>query len=217
MMNEPAFTSTLIFLEILFSAAVLKTLGSAGGRWPLLTLVGAVLAAWLATMYTLIHWGFFSATGIPQLTFTLAVAIPVILGYAGVRRYSPLREVVDLMTTSDLLRLQYWRAAFGVMFFLTGALPHWFKLVGGLGDIAAGLAAIAALAMYRDRPELERKAIIRGNVVGILDFAIVLTLGAGVVLQNQSPDIAFDLIPLYVVPIFILLHVFSLQRMKMAR
>ena len=48
--------------------------------------------------------------------------------------------------------------------------------------------------------------------MGIFDFIIVLSFGAGVVLQNQSPDIPFNLIPLYVVPLFILLHIFSLQR-----
>ena len=88
-----------------------------------------------------------------------------------------------------------------------------FKYVGGLGDIAAGIGAIIALQAFRKGRLDERQVIIRGNAIGILDFITVLGLGAGIVLQEQSADIAFNLIPLYVVPMFILLHIFSLQRL----
>lgn len=213
-MNENQFTIALIALEILFSLMVLRTLGKAGARKSSLAIIGMVMAAWLATMYALVTKGFFSATGVPQLSFSLAVVIPVILGYLAIRQFSPLQQAVDNMTTGDFLQLQYWRSAFGIMFFFTAALPMWFKYIGGLGDIAAGIGAFIALTCFRKGFTTERQAIIRGNLVGILDFIVVLSLGAGVVLQSQSPDIAFDLIPLYVVPIFILLHLFSLQRLR---
>jgi len=180
----------------------------------MLVVIGTICAAWLATMYTLIHAGFFSATGMPQLSFTVAVIIPVILGYLAVRLFRPLRVAVASLTTVDFLHLQYWRSAFGILFFFTAALPMWFKYIGGLGDIAAGIGAFLAVTSLYKGSITERQAIIRGNLVGILDFIVVLSLGAGVVLQSQSPDIAFDLIPLYVVPIFILLHLFSLQRLS---
>ena len=213
-MNEAEFTIALIILEIIFSLTVLRTLGKAGGKTSMLAVIGVIFAAWLAAMYTLISNGFFSATGRSQLSFSVTVVIPVILGYVAVRLYMPLRQAVEAMTTEDFLRLQYWRAAFGVMFFFTAALPMWFKYVGGLGDIAAGIGAFLALAVFRKHPDQERRTIIRGNLIGILDFIVVITLGVGVVLQDQSPDMAFDLIPLYVVPIFILLHIFSVQRLS---
>jgi hypothetical protein len=213
-MNETTFAIVLIFLEIIFSLMVLRTLGRSGVRMTVLSVIGVIMAGWLAIMYSLVSNGFFSATGVPQLSFPLAVVIPVILGYLAIRFYAPLRQAVDSMATADFLQLQYWRSAFGVMFFFTDALPMWFKYVGGLGDISAGIGAFLALTWFHKGSSTERQTIIRGNFVGILDFVVVIILGVGIVRQPQSPDVAFDLIPLYVVPIFILLHVFSLRRLK---
>ena len=97
----------------------------------------------------------------------------------------------------------------------TAAVPTWFQLLGGLGDIAAGIGAFLAISYYGRHRNNERKAIIRGNFTGILDFLIVLNLGVMVVLPGaESADNAFNLIPFYAVPIFILLHIFSLQRLS---
>jgi len=100
------------------------------------------------------------------------------------------------------------------MFFLTAIIPPWFQYIGGLGDIAAGFAAIFTLHMFQNKKIDEQKAIIRGNIVGILDFIVVLNLGLFLVLAEESPDVIFNMIPLYVVPIFISLHIFSFKRLK---
>lgn len=212
-MNETVFTTSLIILEIIFSLMVLKALCSAGAKKLMLATIGIFFMAWLATDYYLISTGFFSATGMPQVAFTLGVVIPIVIGWLAITFYPALGKVVNAMNTETFLRLQHMRAAFGLMFFFTAALPMWFKYVGGLGDIAAGIGAFFALQYYRQHPDQERRAIIMGNLAGILDFIIVISLGVFVVLQTQSPDIMFDLIPLYVVPMFILLHVYSLKRL----
>jgi len=106
------------------------------------------------------------------------------------------------------------RSVFGVMFFFTASLPLWFQLVGGLGDIAAGIGAFFALKYFGSNSNKEHRAIIFGNLIGILDFIVVINFGVFVVLKDQSPDIMFDLVPLYVVPLFILLHMFSLLKLK---
>ncbi len=211
-MNEPGFTIAIIMLELIFSAMLIKILIKAGLSKLIMFIISAVLFIWLLLIYSLLSKGFFSATGIPQLSFTIAVILPVALGYLAIRKNHNLREAVNAMSTNHFLYLQCWRAIFGVMFFFTSALPMWFKYLGGIGDIAAGIGAFLALQAFGKGAINERQAIVRGNLVGIFDFIIVLNFGAGVVLQNQSPDIPFNLIPLYVVPLFILLHVFSLQR-----
>jgi len=213
-MHETVFTFTLVMFEIAFSAAVLRTLALGGASRTMLVMIGFVLGAWLATVYALLAIGFFAATEMPQLSFSVGVALPAVLGYVVALSYGPLRRTVDAISTKDFLKLQYWRAAFGILFFFTDALPFWFKCVGGLGDIAAGVGAFVAADYLKRRPTKERAAILRGNIVGILDFAVVLNLGVFVVLNNQSPDIAFDLIPLYVVPVFILLHIASVGRLR---
>lgn len=212
-MIEFDYAKALICIEIVFSLLVLSALRNAGLRTRPLLVLGLLWAVWLATVYQLLQSGFFGASGMPQLSFTLGVIIPVVIGLLVERFWRPLGQAVATVPTVNFLRLQTSRAVFGVMFFFTTELPAWFQYIGGLGDIAAGVGALLALRFLRKNPADERGAIIRGNLIGILDFVVVLNLGALVVLRNQSPDIMFDLIPLYVVPIFILLHVFSLRRL----
>ena len=210
-MNENIFTITLIIIEIIFTFMVLKALHNVGAKKPMLAVLGIVLIGWLITDYLLIINGFFSATGMSQVAFTAAVVIPTVVGFLAISFYQPLKQVVNRMGTETFLLLQHMRSVFGVLFFFTAALPLWFQLLGGLGDIAAGIGAFLALRYYRNNPDNERQAIVRGNFAGILDFILVISFGVLVVLRDSSPDIMFDLIPLYVVPQFILFHIFSLK------
>lgn len=213
-MNDLFFTAALISIEVLFSLMVLKALRNAGAKYSVLRIVGVVFALWLATIYVLLSQGFFSSTGMPQLAFSLGIFIPVVVGYLAKLSWKPLGHAIEAMPTKSFLLLQHMRAAFGIMFFFATAVTAWFQFVGGLGDISVGVGAFLALNHFRKHPDKERQAIIQGNLMGILDFMVVLNVGVFVVLQNQSPDDMFSLIPLYVVPIFILLHIFSLQRFR---
>ena len=210
-MNETWYAVVLAIAEIAFSLALLKRLGNAGAKISTLAATGIVWTVWLTTVYGLLSKGFFSATGSPQLSFSLAVGLPVFVYCLGIRFYQPLGRAIDALSTRDLLLLQYWRMVFGVLFFFTDALPDWFRYIGGLGDIASGIGARLALRSLQQHRE--RRAIINGNLIGILDFAVVLNLGVWVVLQDHSPDIMFNLIHLYAVPLFILLHLYSLKRL----
>lgn len=212
-MNESSYATVLIIAEILFVFMVLRTLGNAGAKKSTLAVIGLAFVAWLIIAYGILATGFFSATAMPQVSFSVAVTIPVVLGYLAIRLWKPLGQAVAAIPTENFLLLQHWRAVFGVLFFFTSALPAWFQYIGGLGDIAAGIGAFFALKYFRQHPDKERQAIIRGNFVGILDFIVVLSLGVFVVLRDHSPDIMFNLIPLVVVPFFLLLHVFSLMRL----
>lgn len=213
-MTEPYFTTALIIIEVVFSLMVLSTLRKAGANNTQLMSISFVLATWLVSIFMMLSSGFFSATGIPQVAFTAGIVIPVIIGLLAFSFSKSLSLVIRNIPLSSILTLQYMRAVFGMMFFFTSSLPVWFQYIGGLGDIAAGFGAILAVQYLRKHPDRENRANIRGNVIGILDFVIVLILGAGVVLQSLSPDVMFNLIPLYVVPVFILLHIFSLLKLR---
>jgi len=212
-MNEPFFTIVLILLSILFAAMILKVLCNAGAKNSTLAIITIIFSCWLLIIFNLLLSGFFSATGTPQVAFAISVFMPVVFGLMAQKLSPTFAATIANISTASFLRLQQMRAAFGVMFFFTGSLPVWFQYTGGLGDIAAGITAFTALAYYQAHPKQEQKAIIRGNFTGILDFVVVLNLGLFVVLQNNSPDIMFSLIPLFAVPIFILLHIFSLQKL----
>jgi hypothetical protein len=213
-MNEYYFTAALIIIEILFSIMVLSAIRKAGAKREVLGVLGIIFIVWLGSAYFMVSRGFFSATGMPQIAFFVAVITPVILGLLAQKFWKPFGETIENMGTETFLSLQQMRTAFGVMFFFTSVLPVWFQYIGGLGDIAAGIGAFFALVGLRKHSDKEHRAIIKGNLIGVLDFIIVLNLGVFVALKDQSPDIMFDLIPLYVVPIFILLHIFSLQKLK---
>jgi len=215
---EPYFTTPLIIAEIIFSIMVLIALKNANTKnsvnKTLMFTIGTFLGLWLVSDYLMISNGFFSATGIPQVSFALALAIPVVIGVLAQKFWKPFASTINNMSTSSFLALQQMRTVFGILFFFTAALPVWFQTIGGIGDISAGIGAFLALRHYRKHPDNERQAIIKGNMAGILDFIIVLNLGLFIVLKNESPDVMFNMIPLYVVPIFILLHIFSLQKLR---
>lgn len=213
-MNDTLFTMTLITIEIMFSLMILRTIKKTGASNSLIVSLASIFALWLFAAYTMISNGFYSATGIPQIAFTLGVVIPVVIGLVAVTLFPAFANAIRRIPVSEFLALQYMRAAFGVLFFFATALPVWFQYLGGLGDIAAGIGAFLALQYFNKKPDKQVQANIRGNIVGIIDFVIVLNVGVAVVLDSHSPDMSFNLIPLYVVPLFILLHVFSLQRLR---
>ena len=98
-----------------------------------------------------------------------------------------------------------------------GAIPTAFALDGGYGDIAAGvLGGLAAfLIVLGARPAVTRSALAVFSVVGLLDFAIVLSLGL-TTLDPNAPFAAFYpflLIPAFVVPLFMLTHIYVLRVM----
>jgi len=213
-MTESVFTSTLLIVEVIFSVMLLMKLKKAGASGLLLLSLASIFIVWLVSAYMMLTNGFFSATGMPQVSFTMAIVIPVVLGLLAAKLWRPLGDAISYMSVSDFLALQHMRAVFGGLFFFTASLPVWFQYLGGLGDIAAGVGAFLALRYLVKNPDKEKQANIKGNLVGILDFIIVLNVGVMVVLDGHSPDMTFNLIPLYVVPLFILLHIFSLQRLR---
>ncbi|NBC49064.1 MAG: hypothetical protein GVY22_14000 [Gammaproteobacteria bacterium] len=73
-MNEPVYAATLVVLEILFTLMLLAVLRSSGARAPLLIIIGSTCMLWLAGVYLLLANGFFSATGMPQLTSSHSVS-----------------------------------------------------------------------------------------------------------------------------------------------
>lgn len=213
-MSEQLFTTILVIFEIFFSLMLLKTLKKAGANNYALFILGSLLTVWLVSVYIMLATGFFTASGIPRLAFTAGVFAPVVLGLFVYWRSKGVSAVINNIPSRDYLVLQHFRAVFGVMFFFTTAIPVWFQYLGGLGDITAGVGAFFALRYLNNNPDKERNAIFRGNIPGIIDFIIVLNVGVFVVLKDQSPDNMFDLIPLYLVPIFILLHIFSLRKLS---
>ncbi len=115
------------------------------------------------------------------------------------------------------------RIVFGVVFialYELEAAPAVFAFRGGYGDIAAGvLGGLAAVLLLTGaRTALALPVLILLTVEGLLDFAVVLYTGlthlpAGGPLDSFYP---FLLIPAFVVPQFMLVHVLMILRLLRA-
>ena len=109
----------------------------------------------------------------------------------------------------------------GVAFLLYmafGYLPALFALPAGLGDIAAGIAAL--LVTRRLAQGTGHRAALWFNAFGMTDLVVALTLGAltGFQLLNVTPssapitELPLALIPTATVPLFFALHITAVSR-----
>src|SRR3989344_4454144 len=135
-----------------------------------------------------------------------------------------IRAVVDLMPVHWLIAIQFYRIV-GYSFFdlyERGLLPATFALSSGWGDIIVGVTApIVALAWYL-KLSFARKLAIAWSVVGIVDLMVAISMGIlsypdPVQVLGTTPSTALmalfpmAVIPLFAVPLALLLHFFTLR------
>jgi hypothetical protein len=119
-----------------------------------------------------------------------------------------------------LTAIQAWRA--GGLGFLAlnayGVLPSPFAWPAGFGDIAIGVTAPwMALVLVRQRGFARSRRFVVWNFLGILDLIVVISMGAlcsglvpglvGNVTTAPMSQLPLVLIPAYLVPLFVMLHV----------
>ncbi len=181
------------------------------------------LLIWLVVAVILALSGVYirGTAGMPTIQF--GILLPIILGVAAYLAFPGIKRWVRSLPQSGLVGVQVYRVigAIFIMLWAAGQLPAVFALPAGLGDITVGLAAIFAARRGRN-------AILWWNVLGIADLVVALTTGfltspsrfqlfafdAPNVLVGQFPLI---LIPTFLVPLSILLHLASLVVLKADR
>jgi hypothetical protein len=182
----------------------------------------AFLAVWYAVVDTLASAGGFqnASGGVPPIT--LALAVPLAIGFAAAWLVQPVRETLLTPAIQPMLiAIQTYRiAGIGLVVLVAlGQLPAIFGIPAGLGDFLVGLTAFsAAAAVKQGRPE----RAIWWNCLGLLDLGVALTLGVGTApsalhfisatptstLLTQAP---FVLVPSFLVPLDIWQHAMSLR------
>jgi hypothetical protein len=111
---------------------------------------------------------------------------------------------------------------FFLLYLALGHLPALFALPAGLGDIAAGIAAV--LVALRLAQGTGRRAALWFNAFGLTDQIVALTLGAltGFQLLNVTPssapisELPLALIPTATVPVFLVLHIAAVSALVRA-
>ncbi len=191
-------------------------------------LVLVVLAVWLALVFLLGAKGaFVRPPEIPPLPIVLGVTVPLlgfVAAYLGSAAFRALILTADLRL---LVAIQAWRA--GGLAFLAlqahGILPGLFAWPAGLGDIAIGVTAPwVALALIRRPAFAASRLFLVWNLLGILDLIIAVTTGAlssgfvaglvGQVTTAPMAQLPLVLIPAYLVPLFIMLHLTALLQAR---
>ena len=193
--------------------------------------IGVILAIWFLLVIVLGKLGAFAGPpGRPPLPILFAVLAPLALFFTA-SRLSPWFH--DLAMAADLrilVSMQAWRAG-GLGFLALYAhrvLPGFFAFPAGLGDIAIGFTAPLVLLTLLRRPDfVTGRNFRRWNWLGILDLVVALTLGAlGSMLAKGVPGeittgvmalMPDVIIPAFLVPIFLMLHMVSLMQSRRLR
>ena len=163
------------------------------------------------------------------IALTAFVPVMAFVGFylisGGFRRFILAQDI------ETLTMLQHWRVlgfAFLPLYFY-GALPGLFAWPAGLGDVAIGLIApLVVLRLRRDPGYATSTGLVRFQYLGLLDFAVAvatagLTAGAFPALISDGVTSAamdvwpLNLFPSFAVPIFIILHLTVLLKVRELR
>ncbi len=190
--------------------------------------VGLALAFWLALVIVLgARNAFIQPSGAPPLPILLAVSTPVALFLMAYRTSKSFRDFVLTFDLRLAAGIQAWRfAGLGfIALYAHGILPGVFAWPAGVGDLAIGLTAPWVLLALIRKPEFAAsRGFVIWNLLGLLDLAVAVGIGTLVAsLVIAVPDGATTgvmarlpllLIPGYVVPLFVMLHLTALVQAR---
>jgi hypothetical protein len=181
-------------------------------------LFAAVLSSWL---------GFYQGAPGKTPTVPIGLLLPIAVIGALYWRSPSLRTAVNAVPQKWLVGVQLYRTL-GLIFLVLyafGRAPGVFAWPAGVGDILVGLLAPVIGAAYARNPRRAVPWLRAWNLLGIADLVVALTTGF---LSSPSPLQLFALdtpnelitrfplvlIPVFLVPLSILLHLASLQKLS---
>jgi hypothetical protein len=188
----------------------------------------AVLGMWLILVFALGAGEMLVAPpGRLPLPILLASSVPIGVFLAAFWLWPEFHARALAVDLRLLTGIQAWRfAGFGFLALYTyGVLPGFFAWPAGLGDMAISLSAPWMLAALIRQPNFAAsKGFVVWNILGILD--LVVAIGSGVLGSRFAADVVaavttgpmahlpLVLIPAYLVPVFIMLHLAALFRAR---
>ena len=189
-----------------------------------------VLLGWLALAIVLAAMGVYHVAGDALPTIQFGIVPPILIGIFLIWRSDAVARLIDAVPQEWLVGVQLYRAL-GVIFlilFASGKLPGLFAWPAGVGDIAVGLLAPVVGLAYARAPGTSGGMVTAWNVFGILDLVVAVTAGfmtSPSALQpiQVEPNSALMtvlpmvLIPVFLVPLSIMLHVASLAKLYRRR
>src|SRR5262245_12540028 len=188
------------------------------------SIIAGVLALWFVAVFLLGAAGAIARpAGAPPVPILIAATAPVIAFLGAYWGWPAFRAYVLSLDLPLAAAIQAWRA--GGLGFLAlyahGVLPGAFAWPAGLGDIAIGVTAPwVALALVRRPGFAISRVFVVWNLLGILDLVVAVSVGglssvlasgaAGEVTTGPMAQLPLGLIPAYLVPLFVMLHLAAL-------
>lgn len=215
--------ATIGALIIGVDQALKRSIWSANRRRRTVLMITALLVAWFTVSVALASAGAYQGAPGRIPTIEFGIVIPILVGCLMIWRWPAVSRLMDALPRAWVIAIQVFRVE-GVIFLILYAsklLPGIFALPAGIGDVGVGLAALAiGINASAGRPLGSRTALL-WNLVGIADLIIALSTGF---LSSPSPFQLFALdrpnelisafplilIPTFLVPLAIILHIISL-------
>ncbi len=187
----------------------------------------AILVGWLVLAIVLSALGVYHVTSGDVPTIQYGILLPILIGGLMIWRSDTVKRVIAAVPQQLLVGVQLYRAL-GVIFLIlyaAGSLPSLFAWPAGIGDIAIGLLAPVVGLAYARAPHKAAGFVAAWNVLGILDLMVAVGTGfltapsrfAPFAIQPTSElmtVLPMVLIPVYLVPLSIVLHLASLAKLQ---
>ena len=173
-------------------------------------------AIWVAGVVAIGRADGFESGGI-GLVLAVAAA-PLMVSIVAFLTSSWFRRTVLGFDPRMVLAAQLWRVVGAAFLFgwAAGELPADFAIPAGVGDIATGIAAGAALAALL-HGTLSRRKLWLFTALGIGDFATAILTGAILNQPEQLDALPWLLFPTLAVPFFAGLHALALIQLTKSR
>jgi hypothetical protein len=222
-------TATLATLIVGLNQALKRAGWSVSARQGSIRTVTAVLLGWFAGVLVLASMDAYSAAPHRLPTIEFGIFIPIVIGVAIIWRSAALSQLIDAVPRHWVIAIQAYRIE-GLVFlvlYATGRLPGLFALPAGIGDFVTGITALGIGVRVMRRNSVAGQRVLLWNLFGIADLIVALTtafLTAPSPLQRSSLDqpnelisrFPLVLIPTFLVPLAILLHIVSLIQLMRA-
>ena len=188
-----------------------------------------VLIGWFLTATVSAWFGAYHAAPGTMPTIQYALLTPIIIGAWLIWRSPTVGRVIDAIPQQWLVGIQIFRVLGGtfLVLYAMGEMPGIFAWPAGIGDLLVGvLAAVVAIA-YARAPRENSDLVMWWNILGVTDLVIAVATGV-----SSSPSsiqvTSFDqpnelismfplvLVPAFLVPLWILLHIASLTKLRRA-
>jgi hypothetical protein len=202
-------------------------------QWPTrdrrqaVSIATTLLVGWFFAALFLSWTGFYRGADNQIPTIQYGVLIPILVGVALFWRWGAFRRVMDSLPQPWIVGVQLFRVE-GVIFLMLYALhglPGTFAWPAGVGDVLVGLLAPVVGFAYAYNPTRAAGLLRAWNLLGIGDLIVAVATGFLTspsrfqMLALDSPNVlisAFPLamIPVFLVPLAVLLHLASLQKLQ---